>query len=340
MNKNVVVIPVREGSKGIQDKNWIDFNGKPLMSWTIEQAKKLKKAGKIDRIIMSTDSKIYAVWANSQDIEVYMRSSEISTDESLDITCFQYLDKVLQNEKYFPDMYIHLRVTYPTRQISDILKCIELMKANKKATSVRSVVENKKTVFKQYFKCDDGSIVPCVNTNVDMNNWPRQILDVDYIHNGCIDIVKPETIHKGSMSGDHIIPYEMNDIKDIDTWIQFQEIQFNESFKENPINKTFVFDIDGVICNNVEDCNYYNALPIRTTINLINKLFENNYIILFTARGTLTEIDWSEVTKQQLKKWKVKYHQLKFGKPAANYYIDDKFVNINQLKARIIGNER
>jgi hypothetical protein len=61
-------------------------------------------------------------------------------------------------------------------------------------------------------------------------------------------------------------------------------------------------------------------------------LFDNNNtIILFTARGTKTGIDWSEVTTKQLKTWGVKYHELKFGKPAADYYVDDRLINMNEL---------
>ena len=51
-------------------------------------------------------------------------------------------------------------------------------------------------------------------------------------------------------------------------------------------------------------------------------------ITLFTARGTVTKIDWEKVTINQLKKWNVKYHRLLFGKPDADFYVDDKAVDI------------
>ena len=52
--KNVIFIFARSGSKGLKNKNIKNFNGKPLLYWTIQQAKKIKK---IDSIILSTDSK-------------------------------------------------------------------------------------------------------------------------------------------------------------------------------------------------------------------------------------------------------------------------------------------
>jgi hypothetical protein len=99
-----------------------------------------------------------------------------------------------------------------------------------------------------------------------------------------------------------------------------------------PTGKTFVFDIDGVIASIVPTNDYALAGPLVDNIRRLNRLFEaGNTIILFTARGTMTGIDWSEVTQNQMIKWGVKYHRLQFGKPAADYYIDDKMIGLNTL---------
>jgi len=94
----------------------------------------------------------------------------------------------------------------------------------------------------------------------------------------------------------------------------------------------YVIDIDGIICTNQVDCNYNNAEPIQENIDKINRLFEeNNFIVLFTARGYETGIDWLMVTEKQMEKWKVDYHELRFGKPSADFYIDDKFIDISEV---------
>ena len=49
-----------------------------------------------------------------------------------------------------------------------------------------------------------------------------------------------------------------------------------------------------------------------------------NKIILFTARGTTTGVDWEDLTRKQLETWNVSYDDLLFGKPEADVYIDDK----------------
>jgi mannose-6-phosphate isomerase-like protein (cupin superfamily) len=98
--------------------------------------------------------------------------------------------------------------------------------------------------------------------------------------------------------------------------------------KSHPIKMTYCFDIDGVICTDTGG-DYKKAAPIVNTIDRINDLYDKGQkIVLMTARGTTTKIDWREATEKQLKKWGVKYHELIFGKPYADLYIDDKAVNI------------
>ena len=87
-------------------------------------------------------------------------------------------------------------------------------------------------------------------------------------------------------------------------------------------------DIDETICETENDRNYANAKPLKERINKINKLYdEGNTIIYWTARGTGTGINWRDVTENQFKKWNVKYHELKFGKPIYDMFIDDKNIN-------------
>lgn len=97
---------------------------------------------------------------------------------------------------------------------------------------------------------------------------------------------------------------------------------------------TLIFDIDGTICT--QETDYSQAKPIQEVIEKLNKKFDEGYqIVLFTARGTETGIDWSNVTKEQLDRWGVKYHDLYFGKPAGLKYIDDKGVNVYSWEPNI-----
>jgi len=90
-------------------------------------------------------------------------------------------------------------------------------------------------------------------------------------------------------------------------------------------------DIDDTICfynSKVKDLNYNNAIPNFQRIQKINDLFEQgNKITYWTARGSVTGIDWFEITQKQLETWKCKYHELRMGKPAYDLFIDDKNIN-------------
>ena len=49
--------------------------------------------------------------------------------------------------------------------------------------------------------------------------------------------------------------------------------------------KNFCFDLDGVICNLVNNNNYKLATPIKRNIKKINELYDRgHYILIFTAR--------------------------------------------------------
>ena len=88
--------------------------------------------------------------------------------------------------------------------------------------------------------------------------------------------------------------------------------------------KIYCFDIDGTVCTNTNG-NYELAEPYFDRISEINKLRDKGHkIIFFTARGSGTGIDWVEFTKNQLDDWGLSYDEILFGKPEADYFIDDK----------------
>lgn len=92
---------------------------------------------------------------------------------------------------------------------------------------------------------------------------------------------------------------------------------------------TYIFDIDGTICSLVIGDSYNLAKPIPKRINKINLLYDNGHIIkMFTARGASTGKDWTDLTKNQLSKWGLKYHELIMNsKPEGDLFIDDKAIN-------------
>ena len=91
---------------------------------------------------------------------------------------------------------------------------------------------------------------------------------------------------------------------------------------------TIYVDIDETICVTPPDRDYTQSTPIKKNIEKINDLFDEGHTIIYwTARGTTTGIDWRKITEEQFAGWGVKYHDLQFGKPYYDLFIDDKNMN-------------
>ena len=104
----------------------------------------------------------------------------------------------------------------------------------------------------------------------------------------------------------------------------------------------YCFDIDGTICtqskrdyeHEVAPTNhpYDKAVPWKKRIEKINKLYDEGHTIIYwTARGTVTKIDWIELTRQQLYDWGCKCHDVRVGKPQYDLWIDDKSMRIEEV---------
>lgn len=91
-------------------------------------------------------------------------------------------------------------------------------------------------------------------------------------------------------------------------------------------------DIDETICRSPNK-DYPNSTPIQENIDKANKLYDEGHkIVYWTARGSSSGIDWTELTTNQLNKWGVKYHEVKLGKPSYDLFIDDKAINTEDWK--------
>lgn len=105
--------------------------------------------------------------------------------------------------------------------------------------------------------------------------------------------------------------------------------------------KTIVVDIDDTI-SFTYNRDFLNSEPNQPVIDKINELYDNGWnIILFTARGgksciTLEEkeLKYRDITEKWLQAHNVKYHKLIFGKPNADYYVDDKNISIDEFVRR------
>ena len=109
--------------------------------------------------------------------------------------------------------------------------------------------------------------------------------------------------------------------------------------KDN-FKKIIYVDIDSTICECPGDYHadvdykeyktpdYKKCIPYPERIKKINRLYDDgNYILYWTARGTVTGVDWTDLTVRQLRQWGCKYHKVVLKKPCYDLFIDDKNIH-------------
>ena len=214
------IIPARSGSKGIHDKNIMNFRGNPLLSWSIEQAKKSKYSKQM-KIIVSTDSEKYAEISKNYGAEVpFIRPKNISGDTSSDFECIKHcVDWLKKNENYESNIILHLRPTQPCRKIEHLDLAIEtFINHREQYHSLRSVIPVEKSPYKMY-SINDNQLNPLfdkVNNIKEPYNQARQLLPQCYLHNGYIDLLNTDILRYNTISGTKIYPFIMDIVHDID----------------------------------------------------------------------------------------------------------------------------
>ena len=114
-----------------------------------------------------------------------------------------------------------------------------------------------------------------------------------------------------------------------------QVIQFSKDYPVEP--RRFVFDLDNTLVTYpVIEGDYSTVEPISTTINYLRNLKkQGHYIIIYTARRMRTHggnlggvvADIGQLTISTLEKFKIPYDEIVFGKPYADFYVDDLMIN-------------
>ncbi len=216
----LAIIPARGGSKGIPRKNIKILAGKPLIAWTIEEAKKSKY---IDRLILSSEDEEIIKVAKKWGCEVpFVRPKELAKDDTPGIEPVIHAIKTL-HENY--DYVCLLQPTSPLRKVEHIDAAIELIiKMN--AESLVSVKEVKENPY-WMFEIDNNSFLnKFINENIPIR---RQDLKELYVLNGAIYISKTDALIKNkSFLIDTTIAYKMDEISsvDIDEEMDFQVCEF------------------------------------------------------------------------------------------------------------------
>ena len=117
------IILARGGSKGIPSKNIIDFCGKPLLAWTIEQC---LQAGAIESVWVSSDDEMILTMASEYGAEQIKRPNEISGDCASSESGWLHAIDYLERKNIYLDAVLAPQVTSPLRRPIDIDEAVDI----------------------------------------------------------------------------------------------------------------------------------------------------------------------------------------------------------------------
>jgi len=178
MAKFYGIIPAREGSKGVKNKNIRNLGGVPLLKWTIEAARN----SNLDNVILNSDSQEYLDAFKDVGVVPYLRNPKLGGDRVL--TSDVILDLIHEMDLKDDDFIILLQPTCPFRTADLINQSINLLERQEEC-AVMSLVSCEANHPLRMKRVICGEAVNYIETGVE-DMRPRQELPDVYIRSGSI----------------------------------------------------------------------------------------------------------------------------------------------------------
>lgn len=231
--KIIAIIPARGGSLRIRDKNIKNFAGKPLIAWTIIEAKKSRS---LDRVIVATDSPKIASVAKKYGAETpFLLPQELTVPSASIEPVIKYAYQwLLKNESYKADVIVLLMPPNPLRKSIFIDEAVKIF-IKKKPDSVVAVSETpaNHTPYWTLTRQENGKVTLFNGKDIKniiriSQNFPQKC----YGRNDLIYVLKPRNLFEknSNLYGDKVELYITNplyeaDINTPEEWLM-TEIKF------------------------------------------------------------------------------------------------------------------
>ena len=226
MSKILCTICARGGSKGVKNKNIKHINGKPLIAYTIEQAKASKL---FDYIVISTDSDEIASIAKEYGAEVFFkRSAEMASDTAGKLDVIR--DAFVRSEEHYDKKYdylIDLDATAPLRDTDDIVNSFKQFLKDNNDNLITAMPSRRSPYFNLVEQDKSGKVY--LSKKLDDTIVRRQDAPKSYDMNASLYIWKRDTILNEktlflNKTGLYVMPEERS--IDIDTELDYKFVEF------------------------------------------------------------------------------------------------------------------
>ncbi len=197
----MAIIPARGGSKRFPRKNIALLDGRPLLHYAVEAA---KKAAIFDRIVVSTDDKEIAGIAEGLGAEVLMRDAELGSDDAtVPQVCIDVISKYEKKGVEVGNICI-LLPTSPLRAGDDIRKAFELFESSG-ADYLMSITDYRYSPFRALKKTGDGFLNPLYGSEYLTQDQKNPKV---FVHDGSIIFARAAQLRKDrTYYGERIVGY-------------------------------------------------------------------------------------------------------------------------------------
>lgn len=222
--KILVIIPARGGSKGIPHKNIKPLNGKPLIHYTIDEAREIVDD---DDICVSTDDSEIIKCVEDYGLKVpFVRPEELATDTAGTYEVLLHALNFFEKQGRHYDVVLLLQNTSPFRKAEHIKEALKLY--SKDVDMVVSVKECAANPYYCVFEEDsNGYLHVCKG---DGNIFRRQDAPKVYEYNGAIYIMnavvmKTTHMHKMQKRVKYVMDEQSSfDLDTINDWMLAESI--------------------------------------------------------------------------------------------------------------------
>jgi CMP-N-acetylneuraminic acid synthetase len=215
------LVPARGGSKGVPRKNLRLLNGRPLLQYTADAA---RRARSLSRIVLSTDDLEIADIGRRCGLEVpFLRPEALAQDSTPTLPVIQHALAYLEAAGDRFDAVCILQPTTPLRRPDDIDRCIQLLEETG-ADAVVTVlpVPPEHNPHWVYFRREDGRLELSTGEKAPISR--RQDLPPAYRREGSVYVTRRDPImERGTLFGDRLMgcvldPADCIDINTPDEW--------------------------------------------------------------------------------------------------------------------------
>lgn len=221
--KRLCTVCARGGSKGLPGKNIKPLHGKPLIAWTIEQA---REAGIFDVIAVSSDDAAILQAARTAGADLLItRPAELASDASAKVPAIEQAVRQAERETEITfDTLVDLDATSPLRLPEDIVAAVRMLEESDRTNIITGCVARHSPFFNLVEEGVDGNVTlskpsntkrrqdapPSYDMNASIYAWRRN----EFLNN-------PQVFYQDT--GIYVMPQERS--HDIDSEFDFRVVE-------------------------------------------------------------------------------------------------------------------